>query len=154
MDTRGYNLSDKPEGVDNYRIEHLLADINAIIDDLGVSRRSTWWDTTGVAPSCWRFAMAHPDRVARLIVLNLTHPKGYASVIANPTAEQQSNVEYARNFAASEATGEPVPDRVMAIGELSGDPAVADRYREAFAQVILGRHDELLSSQLRRSGGS
>jgi len=133
MDTRGYNLSDKPEGVDNYRIEHLLADINAIIDDLGVTKVNLVGHDWGGA-IVWRFAMAHPDRVARLIVLNLTHPKGYASVIANPTAEQQSNVEYARNFAASEATGEPVPDRVMAIGELSGDPAVADRYREAFGR--------------------
>jgi len=36
MDLRGYNRSDKPEGVDHYRMPHLLSDISAVIDDLGV----------------------------------------------------------------------------------------------------------------------
>lgn len=131
MDTRAYNLSDKPEGVDHYRMENLLADINAIIDDLGVSRVNLVGHDWGGAIA-WQFAMAHPDRVERLIILNLTHPRGYAAVVANPTAEQKANVEYARNFASSEAKGEPVPERIMTMGEMSGDPAVAKRYRQAF----------------------
>jgi pimeloyl-ACP methyl ester carboxylesterase len=133
MDTRGYNLSDKPEGVDNYRMENLLADINAIIDDLGVSQVNLVGHDWGGAIA-WQFAMAYPDKVERLIILNLTHPKGYASVVANPSDEQKANVEYARNFATSEPKGDPVPDGILAMGEMSGDPAVAKLYREAFGQ--------------------
>ena len=133
MDTRGYNLSGQPKGVENYRIETLLADINAIIDDLGVKKVNLVGHDWGGAIA-WQFALAFPERVERLIVLNLTHPKGYAAVVANPTPDQKANVEYARNFAASEATGAPVPEQVLAMGERSGDAEVAKRYREAFGQ--------------------
>lgn len=37
MDTRGYNQSDKPKGVDSYSLELLQSDVSAVIDDLGVS---------------------------------------------------------------------------------------------------------------------
>jgi len=133
MDTRGYNSSDKPEGVDNYLMENLLADVAAVIEDLGVRRVNLVGHDWGGAIA-WYFALTHPDKVERLIILNLTHPKGYAAVVANPTPDQQANVEYAREFASSEPSGDPVPDRVLAIGEMSGDEAVAQRYREALGQ--------------------
>lgn len=131
IDTRGYNLSDRPEGVDEYRMEKLLADIEAVIDDLGVEQVNLVGHDWGGAIA-WQFALANQARVKRLIILNLTHPRGYAAVVANPTPEQAANVEYARNFAASEAKGDPVPERLLAMGESSGDPLVAARYREAF----------------------
>ena len=108
MDTRGYNLSDQPKGVENYQMAALLADINTIIDDLGVKKVNLVGHDWGGAIA-WQFALAFPERVERLIVLNLTHPKGYGAVVANPTPEQNANVEYARNFATSEATGAQVP---------------------------------------------
>ncbi|MFV2091188.1 MAG: alpha/beta fold hydrolase [Pseudomonadales bacterium] len=133
MDTRGYNSSDKPEGVDNYLMENLLSDVAAVIEDLGVTRVNLVGHDWGGAIA-WYFALTHPDKVERLIILNLTHPKGYAAVVADPTPDQQANVEYAREFASSEPNGDPVPDRVLAIGEMSGDEAVAQRYREALGQ--------------------
>ncbi|MGE3821205.1 MAG: alpha/beta fold hydrolase [Isosphaeraceae bacterium] len=36
MDLRGYNRSDQPEGVENYAMPHLMADVGAVIKDLGV----------------------------------------------------------------------------------------------------------------------
>src|SRR3984957_15605600 len=32
IDQRGYNLSDKPEGVENYRLEKLVGDVNAVVE--------------------------------------------------------------------------------------------------------------------------
>ena len=78
MDTRGYNLSDKPTGVAHYQMEHLLADINAVIDDLGVEQVTLVGHDWGGAIA-WQYTMANQDRVKRLIILNLTHPKGYAN---------------------------------------------------------------------------
>ncbi len=133
IDTRGYNLSDQPDGVDSYHMDHLHGDIRAVIRDLGVDRvRLVGHDWGGAI--AWQFTMAHQNSVEKLVVLNLTHPKGYAAVVANPTPEQAANVQYARNFAASEPTGEPVPERLLAMGESSGDPLVAGRYREAFSR--------------------
>jgi pimeloyl-ACP methyl ester carboxylesterase len=133
MDTRGYNLSDQPKGVESYQMAALLADINTIIDDLGVKKVNLVGHDCG-GTIAWQFALAFPERVEPLIILNLTHPKGYGAVVANPTPEQQANVAYARNFAASEATGSPVPEQVLAMGERTGDADVAKRYHDAFGR--------------------
>jgi pimeloyl-ACP methyl ester carboxylesterase len=133
IDTRGYNLSDKPEDVDDYRLPHLLADVTAVIDDLGAEQVTLVGHDWGGAIA-WRYTMENQDRVKRLVILNLTHPKGYAAVVANASPEQAANVQYARDFATSEPTGGPPPDWLLGMGERSGDPAVAARYRAAFEQ--------------------
>jgi pimeloyl-ACP methyl ester carboxylesterase len=133
IDMRGYNLSDQPEGVESYRMELLLADIGAVIKDLGVEKVNLVGHDWGGAIA-WQFTMANQDMVERLIILNLTHPKGYSAVVANPTPEQKANVQYARNFASSEPKGDPVPDGILAMGERTGDPLVGERYRAAFTQ--------------------
>ena len=132
IDTRGYNLSDKPEGVANYKMEKLLSDVQAVIKDLGADKVNLVGHDWGGAIA-WQFTMAHQDMVKRLIILNLTHPRGYAAVVANPTEQQAANVQYARNFASSVPKGDPMPDRLLAMGERSGNPMVAKHYREAFA---------------------
>lgn len=133
IDCRAYNLSDKPEGVDNYKIEYLLEDIKAVIEDAGEEKITLVGHDWGGAIS-WYFAMQYQELVERLIILNLTHPKGYAAVVANPTPEQKANVQYARNFQSSEAKGEAVPESILAMGGQGGDALVGQRYREAFSQ--------------------
>ncbi len=131
MDMRGYNQSDQPEGVENYAFPLLLGDIGAVIDDLGGKVTLVGHDWGGAL--AWRFAMLHPDKVERLVILNLTHPKGYAAVIANPTDEQKANTQYARNFADSKPDGSPVPRRFYLMAERLG-PVVAGHYHEAFSR--------------------
>lgn len=130
VDMRAYNQSDKPQGLDNYRMEHLLEDLRAVIRDLNADKVSLVAHDWGGAIA-WRFAMSSPDLVERLIILNLTHPKGYAAVVADPTPEQKENVQYARNFSSSKPEGNPVPENVLTLGERSGDALVGQRYREA-----------------------
>src|SRR5690348_13176931 len=38
IDQRGYNLSDKPRGGENYRLRHLMSDVAAVIRHLGRER--------------------------------------------------------------------------------------------------------------------
>lgn len=102
MDTRAYNKSDKPEGVDNYKIETLLADVDAVIKDLGEENVTLVGHDWGGAIS-WRFAMLYPERVNKLIICNLTHPNGYATVRANSTPEQKANTKYIENFQKPDA---------------------------------------------------
>ncbi len=49
-DTRGYNLSSKPEDFEAYGVDLLAADIRALIGELGPSPRS-WSVTTGAEAS-------------------------------------------------------------------------------------------------------
>lgn len=133
IDMRGYNLSDKPEGIDSYKMEHLHADIRAVIRHAGEDKVTLVGHDWGGAIS-WHFAMRHQSHVERLIIMNLTHPKGYAAVVANPTPEQKANVQYARDFASSIPKGYSVPKQLLA-RETEGEALlVSERYREAFSR--------------------
>ena len=131
IDLRGYNQSDKPEGIEHYAFPLLLADVKAVVDDLGGKVTLVGHDWGGAL--AWRFAMLHPKKVERLVILNLTHPKGYAAVISNPTEAQKANTQYARSFAESKPDGKPVPEGILRIGDRMG-PVVGKHYREALGR--------------------
>ena len=131
MDLRGYNQSDAPEGVDNYSFEKILDDVSAVIDDLGGKVTLVGHDWGGAI--AWRYAMTHPEKLERLVILNLTHPNGYAAVIANPTEDQKKNTAYARSFASSKPSGGPVPAGIMRMASRFGDE-VSEHYREALGR--------------------
>ncbi len=72
-DLRGYNLSDKPEGVRAYRLETLVADVAALVRELGAERAAiVGHDWGGVI--AWSLAMREPTVVDRLVVINAPHP--------------------------------------------------------------------------------
>jgi pimeloyl-ACP methyl ester carboxylesterase len=73
-DMRGYNLSDKPAGVDAYRLEVLCQDVSALIRFLGAERAHVVGHDWGAAVA-WSFAMWHPEQVDQLAILNVPHPE-------------------------------------------------------------------------------
>jgi len=97
MDTRGYNLSDKPEGVENYSMELLTSDIAAVIDDVGGDDVTLIGHDFGGLVA-WYFAMddRYRTKIARLAVINITHPRGFSRALANQTPEQAEGSAYAR----------------------------------------------------------
>ena len=127
IDQRGYNLSDKPKGVENYRLPLLVGDVAAVITSLGRDKAViVGHDWGGMV--AWNFAMMHPEMTDKLIILNLPHPRGLTRELAhNP--EQQKNSQYARNFqqpdAASKVTAEGLAGRIK-------DPEAHAKYLEAF----------------------
>lgn len=131
VDLRGYNRSGQPKRVEDYAMPLLLGDVAAVVEDLGAPVTLVGHDWGGAI--AWRFAIEHPDKVKRLVIMNLTHPRGYANVIANATEEQRRNVQYARNFASSEPDGSPVPEGLLGRYESEGEK-VAGHYREAFSR--------------------
>src|SRR5262245_46724323 len=74
IDQRGFNLSDQPEGVEHYAIDKLVGDVDAIRHRFGpekgiiVGHGSGGWIR-------WHSAMPHPDKTARLVIVNLPHPR-------------------------------------------------------------------------------
>jgi pimeloyl-ACP methyl ester carboxylesterase len=96
IDQRGYNKSDQPQGVENYTLDKLVEDVHAVLmhfkQDKAVIVGHDWGGLVA-----WTFAMTHPAKTDRLIVLNLPHPKGMLRELAhNP--QQQKHSQYARNF--------------------------------------------------------
>ncbi len=72
-DQRGYNLSDKPEGVSSYQMETLVDDILGLADILGYERFQLAGHDFGAMVS-WNLAMRHPERIKRLVIANVPHP--------------------------------------------------------------------------------
>ena len=96
IDQRGYNLSDRPAGVENYDMKLLVGDVAAVIRHLGRERATiVGHDWGGMV--AWQFAMNLPQMTENLIVLNLPHPAGLLRELRT-NKEQIANSEYARNF--------------------------------------------------------
>jgi pimeloyl-ACP methyl ester carboxylesterase len=72
-DQRGYNLSDKPKGIRNYRIDELVKDILGLIDSLEYQKVNLVGHDWG-AVVAWTLAYQHPERLQRLGILNVPHP--------------------------------------------------------------------------------
>ena len=72
-DQRGYNLSSKPLSVASYALTELVSDIIAIADQLGQKQIFLAGHDWGAAVA-WSTALLHPQRVAKLVVLNVPHP--------------------------------------------------------------------------------
>ena len=71
-DQRGYNLSDKPDKVSDYRIEHLAADVAGLIRASGKEKVFlVGHDWGGIV--AWRVAREYPELLYKLIILNAPH---------------------------------------------------------------------------------
>ena len=96
IDQRGYNLSDKPGGVENYDMAALVEDVAAVVHARGRGRAIIAGHDWGGAVA-WSFAMKRPEMTEKLIILNLPHPRGIGRELAgNP--QQQKASAYARRF--------------------------------------------------------
>lgn len=129
VDQRGYNLSDKPKGVDSYAMRNLVGDIAAVIAAEHGSKAIVIGHDWGGSVA-WNVAMRRPELVDLLVICNLPHPAGIAREIAtNP--EQKKNSEYAFNFQKPDAHKALSAE---ALAQWVKDPAVRVRYVEAFKQ--------------------
>lgn len=72
-DLRGYNLSDKPEGVGAYDMDLLIEDVRELIEALGEPRAHLIGHDWGAIIG-WRFAMRYPEFLDRLTIVNVPHP--------------------------------------------------------------------------------
>jgi pimeloyl-ACP methyl ester carboxylesterase len=71
-DQRGYGRTDVPDDVRDYRIEELIADIHGLLDALQLDSASFVGHDWG-ALVLWQMAMRAPERIDRLVMLNIPH---------------------------------------------------------------------------------
>lgn len=125
IDQRGYNLSDKPKGVDNYAMRLLAGDVIAVIHALGKEKAIIVGHDWGGAVA-WQVALNAPQVTEKLIILNLPHPRGLSRELANNPAQQKASA-YARTFQTPEATMTPAQLTFWV-----KDPEARKKYFEAF----------------------
>ncbi|MGI8609405.1 MAG: alpha/beta fold hydrolase [Candidatus Dormibacteria bacterium] len=72
-DLRGFGRSDRPEGVEAYRMGEMLADVHDILRTLGVPRVFVVGHDWGAALA-WMFTITQPQKVDRLVAISVGHP--------------------------------------------------------------------------------
>jgi pimeloyl-ACP methyl ester carboxylesterase len=75
-DLRGYNESDQPAGIRNYRMDLLVRDVLGLIDLAGAGRATVVGHDWGGAIA-WQLAMERPEVIERLAILNAPHPAAF-----------------------------------------------------------------------------
>jgi pimeloyl-ACP methyl ester carboxylesterase len=79
-DQRGYNTSDKPPGRSAYRLDALADDVLGLIDAADRRQATIIGHDWGGAVA-WRLASRHPERLDRLVILNVPHPQVFKTML-------------------------------------------------------------------------
>jgi pimeloyl-ACP methyl ester carboxylesterase len=89
-DMRGYNLSECPAGVAHYRAKLLVEDIRQLAagftQDKFVLVAHDWGGAVA-----WSFAIAHPELLSHLVIINSPHPYGFWRELCVSPAQQKAS---------------------------------------------------------------
>lgn len=89
-DMRGYNLSSKPASVDQYEVRYMVEDLRALAEKLGHKKFSLVAHDWGGAIA-WAFAIAHPDYLEKLVIINAPHPGVFQRELRDNPAQQKAS---------------------------------------------------------------
>jgi len=87
---RGYEQSSAPEEVEAYRAKHLVADIAALIDELGGKVDALVAHDWGGAVA-WNLAVQRPGVMRRLVIVNSPHPATFLRGLQNDPEQQAAS---------------------------------------------------------------
>ena len=102
-DMRGYNLSAKPPGVDQYRMKYLVEDLRALAEYLGQEKFILIGHDWGGAVA-WAYPLYYPDHLDKLIIINAPHPVVFARELGENPAQQKAS-QYMLMFRSPQAEG-------------------------------------------------
>jgi len=146
-DMRGYNLSSKPAAIEEYDIGKLVGDVRGLVEHLaGAHHLGTakcvlvGHDWGGVV--AWATAMACPEIVERLVIVNAPHPKIFERELReNPKQQEASQYMLVFRSAQAEAMMSAnnfamMQETILGEGMRQGYISEADRkaYMEGWSQ--------------------
>src|SRR5215471_7308604 len=89
-DMRGYNLSSKPAEVVQYQVKYLVEDLRALAEKLGHKKFILVAHDWGGAIA-WAFAIAHPEYLEKLVIINAPHPGVFQRELRDNPAQQRAS---------------------------------------------------------------
>ncbi len=134
-DQRGYNLSDKPVGLDAYRVQPLTEDIAgllaAVSEEPVLLMAHDWGGAIG-----WAVASQYEELLRGLVIANAPHPDVFARELSdNP--DQQSASSYVNLLTSDEAEETLSTNDYGVLSYMMGDALSDDDlvlYKEAWGQ--------------------
>ena len=160
---RGFAPSSAPVEAQAYRVKHLIADLDALIEHLGGGPIEALIAHDWGGAVAWSFAVQHPQQIKQLVIINSPHPatflrelqhspqqqaaSAYMNFLCRPDAERLlAENDFARmwpmftNMGAADATREGG-------GWLTDD--LRDRYRAVWGAGLTGGCNYYRASPLR-----
>jgi pimeloyl-ACP methyl ester carboxylesterase len=115
FDQRGYSPGARPEGVEAYLVEHLVADVIAVADEFGGHKFDLVGHDWGGAIA-WAVAGAYPGRVRTLAVASTPHPLAFQAALRGELGgDQQQKSWYVDFFRQPE-----VPEQTLLADDAAG----------------------------------
>jgi pimeloyl-ACP methyl ester carboxylesterase len=111
---RGYNLSDKPARVADYKINLLVDDVLGLVHHFGAQTAAVVGHDWG-AVVAWVLAARHPDRLHTVTAVSVPHPLAYVQTLASGSADQVARSLYIGFFQRKE-----LAERVLLADECAG----------------------------------
>ncbi|HXF45055.1 MAG TPA: alpha/beta hydrolase [Burkholderiaceae bacterium] len=145
-DLRGFNLSSQPRAVEAYRAREIVGDLLGLMEVLGYARAFVLAHDWGGA-AAWQLAIAHPQRVEKLAILNSPHPVPFARELAHNPEQQKAStyMNWLRRPEAERKLAENDFARLVGfLADAEGrapawlDQARLARYREVWARGLTG----------------
>ena len=134
-DQRGYSPGARPAAVDDYAMQHLVADVLGIADAVGAERFHLVGHDWGAAVA-WQVAGRHPERVRTLTILSVPHPAAFGRALAGEggadQATRSSYIDFFRSDGAAEAFTQNGGDGLRNLFAMTGLTDV-----EPFVEVLL-----------------
>ncbi len=146
-DQRGYSPGARPDGIDAYRVENLVADALAIVDAVAAGTAGEgdpkfhmvghdWGGQLG-----WIIASLYPERVHTLSVISRPHPAAFVEAMTSDPAQAERSKHH-RSFQRPEATAERLADGAAPLRSLLASWGAGPTDIEAYL-ATLGNHDAL-----------
>ena len=137
-DQRGYSSGARPEGVEHYALDHLIADVLGMADELGGHKFDLVGHDWGAAVA-WHVAARYPARIRSLTPLSVPHPAAFRAALkgelGGDQAERSSYVDFFRSDAAARVfldnDGERLRQLLVGSGIAEQD---ADEYMRVLTQ--------------------
>jgi pimeloyl-ACP methyl ester carboxylesterase len=139
-DQRGYNLSEKPRGIDAYRLDVLADDVAGLAETLGHQEFQIVGHDWGGSVA-WSVASRYSSRLKRAVMLNAPHPGVWMHAMKNDS-EQRSRSAYARFLQLPY-----LPEMLLRLGHYNGlRRAFGTARREAFTADVMQAYQSAWSS--------
>jgi pimeloyl-ACP methyl ester carboxylesterase len=135
-DLRGYNLSSKPEAIEEYGPWRAARDIRALAAKLGHQRFVLVGHDWGAA-TAWSFALHYPELLEALVILATPHPATFDRAL-HESLEQKKASQYLLGLRRPEMEDFAEADAIAALKATLAQPFLDEEdlavYRDAWRQ--------------------
>lgn len=139
-DQRGYSAEARPEGVEHYATDHLVADALAMVDEMGAHKVDVVGHDWG-AWVAWHLAARYPERLRTLTSVSLPHPLALFDAILHGKGDQVVRSAYVGFF------------RQEGIAETTLLAANGEGLKKALSATGMGdKETDFYVAQMRRPG--